>query len=147
MSFVAARGLATLGEVADAAARARAALGAVPGAGLDLDETSLAKLRWLQRDGRDFRAVTPQLQARMGAAFAAAESRVLTGAADIGAPWRAAVEAYRDHVSQRLLAGGLDVKVKPDSAETIKRKGHSRVGYASGDLQRAVAGASVRNTR
>jgi hypothetical protein len=148
VAFIPARGLATIADIAASAKRLRSVLGRVQGAGLDLDEVSLAKLRWLERDDRDFRASTPQLQTAMGAAYAREAERVFAGAQpDDGAPVVAAVTVYRDAISQRLLKGGGDVTVRPLAASTIKRKGNAHVGVATGDLQRAVANARVRNTR
>ena len=148
MAFVPARGLTSLGSIQASLERAARACRPPPGAGLVLDAESLLKLKWLERDGRDFRKVTPGLLRRMEVAFMREESRIITGEQPSeGAPWTAAVTEYRDVVAERLNTSGGDVEVTPLAASTIKRKGNARVGYATGDLQRRVASAPVRNTR
>lgn len=136
----------TLAEFQTAVERAHAAIGRTPGAGYELDDESAAKLRWLQRDGRDFRAVTPELESKMSSAFVQGLRLTMHGA-PVDRPWTDACVAYRDHVAWRLLHSGGDVKVRPVTAETARRKGNALVGYATGDLQRAVATARVRTTR
>lgn len=148
MPFVAARG--SFGDIAAGCERARQALGRVRGAGYELDAGSLAKLRYLQRDGRDFRAATPALNHRMAEAFAAKLARVLTGEASPEAPWVAAVDVYLAELAHRLATGGgeLRTEMRALTPETVKRKhGDARIGYSTGALQRAVAAVRGRSTR
>lgn len=149
MAFAPIRGLSSLADIEQAAAKAQAAIGRVPGVGLEVPQLSLDKLRWLQNSGRDFREVNEVLLSEMGEAFTQALFRVMRGSADVGAPWRAAGEAYRDRVATRLATSGGDVrsKMKPLAPSTIKRKGHARIGVDTGALLRDMAVAKVRNTR
>ena len=149
MAFFAIRGLSSLGDIAKAAAVARAAIGKVPGVGIELDDFELAKLKWLQKGGRDFREVTPKMLSRMSEAFTRALAKVLKGKAAVTAPWEAAAAEYIDVVAERLATGGGDVKshMKVLKPETIERKGHARIGLDSGALLRAVATAKVRLTK
>jgi hypothetical protein len=149
MAFVPFRGSLPLQPLQQAVELARAAIGRVPGAGLEVPQPSLDKLRWLQNSGRDFREVNEVLLDEMGAAFTQALFRVMRKQADVGAPWRAAAEAYRDRVATRLATSGGDVRahMKPLAPSTIRRKGHARIGVDTGALLRDMAVAKVRNTR
>lgn len=149
MRTVPVRGLWSITDIQRACEVAQRAIGHTPGAALQLPDEAADKLRWLQRQGRDVRAVTPELTRAMSEAFASAFSRAWSGSAPWSTPWVAAVTAYRDHLSRRLLTGGDDVRsaLRPLLAATTKRKGHGRVGYDTGSLQREVASATVIPTR
>lgn len=149
MAFFAIRGLSSLGDIAKAAAVARAAIGKVPGVGIELPDEELQKLKWLEKGGRDFREVNQKMLDRMGAAFARMLAKVIAGKAAVDSPWKAAAAEYIDVVAERLATGGGDVKghMKPLKEDTIERKGHARIGLDSGALLRAVATARVRLTK
>ena len=144
MAFVPGRGLADVVKHLDAGARA---LAKAKGAGWELADDALQKLRWLESDGRDFRKVTPTLTKKMSAAFAKKLDDVLTGKAAVDAPTEAAVTVFKNEVAQRLETGGGDVTMTPLKTSTIKQKGHDRVGDDTGQLKRAVKRAKVRTVR
>lgn len=144
MAYVPGRGLADLVTRVEGASKA---LQRAKGAGWTIDDVALKKLRWLERDGRDFRAVTPKLKKSMEVAFVKELDRVLLGQASVDAPITAAVKVFKDTVAERLETGGGDVAMTPLKDSTVKRKGHARVGDATGDLKRKVKRAKVRTVR
>lgn len=144
MAFVPGRGL---GDLIARVEGAEKALAKARGAGWTIDDIALEKLRWLERDGRDFRAMTPKLKQKMEGAFVKELDRVLLGRASVDAPIKAAVKVFVDTVAERLETGGGDVAMTPLDPETVKRKGHDRVGDDSGDLKRRVRRAKVRTVK
>lgn len=149
MAVVPIRGLSAMADIQKAAELAKAAIGRVPGAAIELSTDALDKLRWLAKGGRDFREDNKTMKSRVNAAFAKALLKVMKGRAPVTEPWRMAAEEYRDVLATRLATSGGDVKahmkkLKPD---TIERKGHSRIGVDTGELLREVATAKVRVTR
>jgi hypothetical protein len=83
----------------------------------------------------------------MERAFVKKLDDVLLGRASVDAPAKAAVKVFVDTVAERLETGGGDVSMKPLDPETVKRKGHDRIGDDSGDLKRRVKRAKVRTVR
>ena len=149
MPFVPIRGLSTIGDIAKAAEIAQKAIGKTPGVGITLTSDSLDKLGWMERakEKRNFRVVNDVLKAKLAKAFTGALFKVMRGKADVTEPWKAAGEAYRDHLAFRLANSGGDVKMKPLAPETIRRKGSSQIGRDTGALYRDVKSANVRITR
>lgn len=144
-SFVPARGL---GELVTQVEGAREALRRAKGAGIEIDGVAIDKLRWLEKGGRDFRAVTPKLQKRMETMFVRELDKVVSGRSkDVERPVRLAVIEYRDAIVDRLEEGGGDVSMTPLKDATVKRKGNSHIGVDSGDLLRRVRRAKVRTVR
>lgn len=148
MAFVPIRGLSKLSEIQDAAKLAQYAT-KLPGVGLDMPQDALNKLKWMAsaKEHRDFREVNDVLLKKMGAAFTKALFRVMKKKAPITEPWKAAGEAYQDHLVFRLSHSGGDVKMKPLKPATIERKGSSQIGRDTGDLYRDVRAAKVRLTK
>lgn len=148
MAFVPIRGLSKLSEIQEAAKLAQYAV-KLPGVGLDIDQDALDKLGWMERakEHRDFRKVNDVLLRKMGDAFTKGLFRVLKKKAPITEPWKAAGEAYRDHLVYRLSHSGGDVKMKPLAPATIKRKGSSQIGRDTGALYRDMLAAKVRLTK
>lgn len=144
MAFVPGRGL---GEIVAHLKDAQTALAKARGAGWTVDDVALEKLRWLERDGRDFRKITPKLKLGMERAFVKKLDDVLLGRASVDAPAKAAVQVFVDTLAERLETGGGDVAMRPLDPETAKRKGHDRIGDDSGDLKRRVKRAKVRTVR
>jgi hypothetical protein len=147
MAFVPIRGLSSIADVAKAARLARESIGKVPGVGIELEQLSLNKLKWMASGGRDFRAVTDVLISKMDEAFTAKLMLVMKGKAAITAPWLAAGEAWRKHMVYRLANSGGDIKMKPLAKSTVERKGSTQIGRDTGALYRDMKGATVRNTR
>jgi len=147
MAFVPIRGLSSIADVAKAARLARESIGKVPGVGIELEQLSLNKLKWMASGGRDFRAVTDVLISKMDEAFTAKLMLVMKGKAAITAPWLAAGEAWRKHMVYRLANSGGDIKMKPLAKSTIERKGSTQIGRDTGALYRDMKSATVRNTR
>lgn len=144
MAFVPGRGLNDLIARVEGAAKA---LAKAKGAGWTVDDVALEKLRWLERDGRDFRKITPKLKLGMERAFVKKLDDVLLGRASVDAPAKAAVQVFVDTVAERLETSGGDVAMRPLDPETAKRKGHDRIGDDSGDLKRRVKRAKTRTVR
>jgi hypothetical protein len=146
MAFVPVRGLSTLRDVEKAAALAKEAIGRVPAGGLELPHDAVEKLRWLAAGGREFREVNRTLKGDMQVAFTSALKDVMKGKARVTEPWRAAIEAYRDRLATRIALGGGDIKghLKRLKPETIRRKGHSKIGVDSGKLLSDVTDAKVK---
>lgn len=144
MAFIPGRGLKDVIAHLDDAQRA---LAGANGAGLEMDDTALQKLRWLEADDRDFRKVTPALTKRMEKVFVAKLDKVLLGRAKPSDPATAAVTEYRDVVVERIGTSGGDVPVRALRPSTVEKKGHARVGDDTGDLKRRVKRAKVRATR
>ena len=147
MAFVPIRGLSSIADVAKAARLARESIGKVPGVGIELEQLSLNKLKWMASGGRDFRAVTDVLISKMDEAFTAKLMLVMKGKAAITAPWLAAGEAWRKHMVYRLANSGGDIKMKPLAKSTVERKGSTQIGRDTGALYRDIKSATVRNTR
>ena len=149
MPIVPIRGLTRLSDIQRAAAAAKAAIGRVPGAALDLPSDVLDKLRWLENSGRDFRAANAKMQKRVNDAFLAKLKLVMQGRAKVSDPWEAAASEYQDVVAERLATGGGDMKgkMKPLKPATIARKGNAKIGFDTGELLRRWVGAKVRVTR
>lgn len=147
MPFVPIRGLSSLKDVAEAAKLARASIAKVPGVGIELEQLSLNKLKWMASGGRDFRAVTDVLISKMDEAFTGALLKVMKKKAPITLPWLAAGEAWRKHMVYRLANSGGDIKMKPLAKSTVERKGSTQIGRDTGALYRDMKGAVVRNTR
>ena len=147
MAFVPIRGLSSIADVAKAARLARESIGKVPGVGIELEQLSLNKLKWMASGGRDFRTVNDTLISKMDEAFTGALLKVMKGKAPITLPWLAAGEAWRKHLVYRLANSGGDIKMKPLAKSTIERKGSTQIGRDTGALYRDVKGATVRNTR
>jgi len=147
MAFVPIRGLSSIADVAKAARLARESIGKVPGVGIELEQLSLNKLKWMASGGRDFRAVTDVLISKMDEAFTAKLMLVMKGKAAITAPWLAAGEAWRKHMVYRLANSGGDIKMKPLARSTVERKGSTQIGRDTGALYRDMKSATVRNTR
>jgi len=147
MAFVPIRGRSSIADVAKAARLARESIGKVPGVGIELEQLSLNKLKWMASGGRDFRAVTDVLISKMDEAFTAKLMLVMKGKAAITAPWLAAGEAWRKHMVYRLANSGGDIKMKPLAKSTIERKGSTQIGRDTGALYRDMKSATVRNTR
>ena len=144
MAFLPGRGLSDIVRHLEDGAKA---LAKAKGAGWTIDDVALDKLRWLERDGRDFRAVTPKLKTKMETAFVKELDRVILGRASVDAPAKAAVKVFVDTVAERLETGGGDVSMRPLDPDTVRRKGHDRIGDDSGDLKRRVRRAKVRTVR
>lgn len=145
--FVPIRGLSSLKDIAEAAREARKAIGKVPGVGIELEQISLNKLRWMANGGRDFRLMNDVMLAKMDKAFTAKLILVMKKRAPITAPWLAAGQAYRQQLVYRLANSGGDVKMKPLAKSTVDRKGSTQIGRDTGALYRDVKSAVVRSTR
>lgn len=118
----------------------------VPQVQVAITPESVNKLRWLERGGRDFQAVTAPLLHAMGAAYREGLLRLASGRSrDATLPWRQAAEVFRDTVVSRLATGGGDVKSRmtPLRPATIERKGHSRIGVDSRALIKDVTNAGI----
>lgn len=113
---------------------------------IDLPKESKDKLAWLAADGRDFLQLSGYMLSRMARAAAGKALLVLQRKAQPGDILRAAGEEFVTVVAWRVVTGGGDVKssMRPLKAETIKRKGHSRIGVDEGDLYTDLTRAKVR---
>lgn len=142
-------GVRTLNTLAANTRRASNAVGTRPGAEIALPASAQAKLDYLERGGRDFRASTPTLDREIEAAYVEELQKVIFGKAPASAPWEAAAAAYLKRLQLRLETGGADVQglLARLDRQTIEQKGHSRIGYASGDLLRQVRAAKIRQAR
>lgn len=163
-------GVRTLNTLATNARRASQAIGTRPDAEIALPASAQAKLDYLALGGRDFRASTPILEREMALAAEMALRKMIerqiaqqrarqAGAggarqaraeqAPTPSPWQAAAVAYLNRLQLRLATGGADVQgqLARLDRQTIEQKGHSRIGYDSGDLLRQVGAAKIRLTR
>lgn len=94
---------------------------------------------------RDLLQITPKLTKEMAAALKKGLKETAEGARGDTA-WRRAGEVYLEYIQKRIDKDGADIrgklaKLKPS---TIRRKGHARRFYDSGDLLRAIMAARVR---
>lgn len=117
----------------------------IPKVEIALTESAADKLMWLKNDGRDFTRVNAKMAADMALAFVSGIWGMARGEGGATLPWRRAGMAYRERLMQRIFSGGGDVKgsLARLSRATIERKGHSRIGYDSGKLQRDIARSRV----
>lgn len=114
---------------------------------INVSQESADKLHWLAEDDRDVTAPSEKTIERMLQAFINSiqsqgalvddTSKALEGV------FQAVAYAYRDDVADRIKSGRKDVPLRPLTREYVKQKGHSRIGYAGGNLYRDIAKAKV----
>lgn len=112
---------------------------------ITISDESADKLEWLKDGGRNFTTVNALLAREEAEAFARGLDKLERGAKDETLPWKLAAEAFIDRLATRLSTGGGDLKgrMRPLKADTIKRKGFSKIGVDTGALLRDIVAARV----
>lgn len=112
------------------------------------DADQVLKAEMLARTGRDFFSVSNSMKgALLRAAARAIPQAVATG--NVAGAYDAVKEAAREHIVQRFLRQGGDVRLRPLSPDYRARKAahpllDERIGIARGILLRAVRTAPFR---
>ena len=123
MAFVPIRGLSSIADVAKAARLARESIGKVPGVGIELEQLSLNKLKWMASGGRDFRAVTDVLISKMDEAFTAKLMLVMKGKAAISTR-----SAILEPSAPTNLPNNLSARQQPSKNGTIIKLKEAMIG-------------------
>jgi hypothetical protein len=115
---------------------------------LELREDNAEKAEHLRRTGRDFFSVSGSMKgALLRAAQRAIPQAVATG--NVAAAYDAVKEAAREHLVQRFLKQGGDVRLRPLSPDYKRYKQQAtildeRIGIALGSLLRNVRTGAMR---